>query len=690
MTTRKLTKRFWLGILCGAALTLCAAAPAQAVEPIYTFIPSPPPPPAAVTPPPTGYLNGPCGLAVDSSSRVYVADYYHHTVDVFTAGSSQASLPGYVTQLANVDPLDGPCGLAVDGPNSLYVNNFHRNVSKYGASPSFTPGPIFDSNTPTGVAVDAANNVYVNNRTYISVYDSTGRPVDDGGNPLRIGVGNLRDGYGLAVSQFPGTLGYVYVPDAGTNTVKVYDPLTNKVTPRVEIRDPFGRAFVSLQDSAIAVDKVTGDIYFADNTQPRYTEKPQATIYAYGATHTWRGYLPYQVTSARPPGLAIDNTANPSQGRVYVTSGNTHQAGWYAYAPGSRVTGSPAPSRFSLALNATSGSGAGSIDGDLEGVECSSSCEPEVRSAAEVTLTATPEPGSAFTGWSGAGCTGTGDCTVQMTEARSVSASFEELSGPPAPPAEAQGASASSAAHISASGDTVITQKGNLRVAVSGKLSPKRLPRDRVAPIAVSVGGRITTTDGTLPPQLKTMRIELNHNGKIDYAGLPTCVYSKIQPGSSSRALTNCRPALVGRGSFTANITLAGQEPYPTRGRLLVFNSLRGGKPVLFGHIYSSSPFATSFVIVFRIERLKGGTYGIALNAPLPKAMDAWGSLTGLEMTLSRRYHYKGRSHSYISSGCPAPRGFPGAVFPLARTSFAFEGGTKLSSVFTSTCKVRG
>ena len=70
--------------------------------------------------------------------------------------------------------------------------------------------------------------------------------------------------------------------------------------------------------------------------------------------------------------------------------------------------------------------------------------------------------------------------------------------------------------------------------------------------------------------------------------------------------------------------------------------------------------------------------------------MDAWGRLTGLEMTLSRRYRYKGRRHSFISSGCPAPRGFPGAVFPLARTSFSFEGGTKLSSVFTSTCKVRG
>ena len=35
-----------------------------------------------------------------------------------------------------------------------------------------------------------------------------------------------------------------------------------------------------------------------------------------------------------------------------------------------------------------------------------------------------------------------------------------------------------------------IAQKGNLRINVNGKLSPKKLPREGTAPIAVSVGGR--------------------------------------------------------------------------------------------------------------------------------------------------------------------------------------------------------
>jgi hypothetical protein len=235
-----------------------------------------------------------------------------------------------------------------------------------------------------------------------------------------------------------------------------------------------------------------------------------------------------------------------------------------------------------------------------------------------------------------------------------------------------------------------ISQRGTLRVTVSGKLKPRSLPRTGTAPIAVTVGGEISTTDASLPPQLKRMRIELNRHGKLDYRNLPSCAYRRIQPGSSRHALASCRSALVGKGSFTANIGLSGQEPYPTGGQLLVFNSVRHGKPVLFGHMYAPHPFATSFVIVFDLSRKRHGTYGTVLNAPLPKAMNAWGRLTGLSMTLSRRFQSGGERHSFLSSGCPAPEGVGIASFPLARTSFVFAGGDKLTSTLTGTCRVRG
>jgi hypothetical protein len=234
-----------------------------------------------------------------------------------------------------------------------------------------------------------------------------------------------------------------------------------------------------------------------------------------------------------------------------------------------------------------------------------------------------------------------------------------------------------------------IAQKGNLRVSVSGKLKPRKLPRVGTAPIAVSVGGRVSTTDGSRPPRLKTLRIEINRHGRLDYAGLPTCPYHAIQPASSQRALSVCRSSLVGRGGFEGEITLAGQEPYPTQGKLLLFHGRRHGRQALFGQIYVPHPFATSFVIVFAIERIGHGTYGTELEASLPKATGSWMNLTGIEIRLARRYTYRGTRHSYLSAGCPAPRGFGGAIFPLVRTSFVFAGGAKLSSTLTSDCKVR-
>jgi hypothetical protein len=61
---------------------------------------------------------------------------------------------------------------------------------------------------------------------------------------------------------------------------------------------PSSRPFVSLRDSAIAA--------------------PQTT---------YKGHLKYNIADALSPGLTVDNSGAITQGRVYVTSGNTHPGG---------------------------------------------------------------------------------------------------------------------------------------------------------------------------------------------------------------------------------------------------------------------------------------------------------------------------------------------------------------------------
>jgi DNA-binding beta-propeller fold protein YncE len=318
-----------------------ASVPAQAApgDPLFTFVP-----PTVSKVPPVGYFEGPCGLAVDSTGRLYVSDYYHHTVDVFSLGAPL----NYLLQLANEDPLDGPCGLALDSTNRLYVNNFDRNVVRFGASSSFGAGTTIagagvDTAHPTGVAVDpATNDAYVDDRTYLTGYDSTGAQLTDGAEPLRIGLDPSAEYYGLAIDA----TGLLYVADASDDTVKAYDPAVSLSAPVKTFTGP-PSGFTSLRHAALAVDRTSKILYVLDNLQPSYAEQPAAQVEAFDLTlppaSSYLGVLKFQVVDALPAGLAVDNSPTATQGRVYVTSGNSNQAGIYAYAFGSLVASSQPP-----------------------------------------------------------------------------------------------------------------------------------------------------------------------------------------------------------------------------------------------------------------------------------------------------------------------------------------------------------
>ncbi len=85
------------------------------------------------------------------------------------------------------------------------------------------------------------------------------------------------------------------------------------------------------------------------------------------------------------------------------------------------VVGGGGPTTFTLTVGKVGG--LGTVTSSPPGIDCGSTCSALFASGAVVTLTATPASGSTFTGWSGA-CTGTGPCTVTMSAAQSVTASF--------------------------------------------------------------------------------------------------------------------------------------------------------------------------------------------------------------------------------------------------------------------------
>ncbi len=99
--------------------------------------------------------------------------------------------------------------------------------------------------------------------------------------------------------------------------------------------------------------------------------------------------------------------------------GGFRSVGNYPNAYFARFDGAALPT-----LNVTkSGSGSGTVTSDPSGIDCGSTCSASYSEGTVVTLTVAPASGSIFTGWSG-GCSGTGTCTVAMTEDISVTASF--------------------------------------------------------------------------------------------------------------------------------------------------------------------------------------------------------------------------------------------------------------------------
>lgn len=233
-----------------------------------------------------------------------------------------------------------------------------------------------------------------------------------------------------------------------------------------------------------------------------------------------------------------------------------------------------------------------------------------------------------------------------------------------------------------------VTQHGNLRVTFEGKIIPHTLPRKGAAPVKVSVATKVASTDGSDPARLTRISIGINRNGRFEPKGLPICPMRAIQPSTTADALAACRGSLVGTGRFEAKVLLS-KAPYPSQGKLYAFNSRIHGRPAILAHVYGTEPVPTSFTLPFEVRQSKG-TFATTLVASLPQVTGDSSAITGLALNLERSFSVHGKKRSYLSAGCPAPKGFPGATFPFARASLSFAGGRSVTSTLTRSCGARG
>jgi len=341
-----------------------------------------------------------CGVA-RFGGGLYVSDYYHNALDLPSGKISPESKGS------------GPCKIELDAAGDLYVDDWHEKVVKYNSGELLPgTGTVIDSANPTGLAVEGSSgDLFVAHRTYVSKYSSAGTLLQT------IGTGDLEEGYGVAVSEYPATAGDIYVPDAATHTVKVFDAAGALIEEMDGAATPQGH-FTYFTDGEIALDNIPGSpsyghVFVLDAIGHGLSTHPAAAVDEFNAEGDYRGQIT-GFTDAEPSGIAID----PGSHNVYITSGNSEGSDVFEYGP-------TFPARTLKVIK--EGTGGGTVTTAPLGIACGSACVAEYDESKSVTLFAFPDAHSVFSGWSVVGsepCPGTGSCTASLANDVEVHANF--------------------------------------------------------------------------------------------------------------------------------------------------------------------------------------------------------------------------------------------------------------------------
>src|SRR5690242_20511859 len=89
----------------------------------------------------------------------------------------------------------------------------------------------------------------------------------------------------------------------------------------------------------------------------------------------------------------------------------------------------------------------------------------------------------------------------------------------------------------------VVVRAGNVVLTVNGNASPKALPRRGLAPVSFHASGRIATADGSHPPALKEVVLDVGRTAKIEAKKFPTCSAGELQATTTKAAEQACRDA---------------------------------------------------------------------------------------------------------------------------------------------------
>lgn len=237
---------------------------------------------------------------------------------------------------------------------------------------------------------------------------------------------------------------------------------------------------------------------------------------------------------------------------------------------------------------------------------------------------------------------------------------------------------------IATAAKPTVVRAGNLVVKLNGGVAPKRLPKKKMAPIALRISANFSTTDSSHPPAAKIVIADFDKHGTINARGLATCRSGQLQSRNTAAAKAACRSAIVGGGKTTVAVKFPEQAPFSASGPLVLFNGgVRGGVTTMYIHAYVSVPAPTAIVTRVKIKGVQKGRYGTRAIARIPKIAGGSGSVTRFALKIQRNFKFEGKRRSYLTARCANGRFF-------AHGNVAFVGGPRVAGTVVRTCRSRG
>ncbi len=193
-----------------------------------------------------------------------------------------------------------------------------------------------------------------------------------------------------------------------------------------------------------------------------------------------------------------------------------------------------------------SGTGNGTVTSNPPGINCGSECKANFADGTIVTLTASADAASTFTGWSGGGCSGTDPCTITLNSNTTIEASFA--------------LSESCAYTISPTNKTFNANGGNLSVNVSatGQANcPAPLVAEDVEWISVSGTPTWKANKGTVKLAVQKNPMSHSRTGIVSIGG-QTLTIKEDGAKCQLTALSPPResiPVQVAGGSFDITVS---------------------------------------------------------------------------------------------------------------------------------------